>query len=76
MCGGGEGKIFGKSKSDKHKRPLSPHLKKAGGSWEDGKAAPHPGTSLLIETLVCCLALILAAKGEKHQQLVILTPEA
>lgn len=76
MCVGGGKKLIGKSKSDKHKRPLSPHLKNAGGSWEDSKAAPQPCSSLLIEPPVCCLAPVLAVKGEKHQQLVILTPDA
>lgn len=69
-------KLIGKSKSDKHKCPLSPDLKNAGGSWEGSKAAPQPRSSLPTEPPVCRLAPTLAVKGEKHQQLVILTPGA
>lgn len=40
------------------------------------KAAPQPRSSLPTEPPVCRLAPTLAVKGEKHQQLVILTPGA
>lgn len=65
-CVWGGRKLIGKSKSDKYKCPLSPHLKNAGGSLEDGKATPQPGSSLLTEPPVCCLAPSLAVKGERE----------
>lgn len=60
-----------RSEREKPKCPLPLYLQNAGGSQEGGKSDPWPGSLLLIEPPVYCLALILSVKEEKHQLLIM-----